>query len=59
MAELLLIVIVLLMVPKIIRGFKEGIRFAGRIVGWGIAGFILFTIIKNYFFIMLFCYSKL
>jgi hypothetical protein len=49
MAELLLIVIVLLMVPKIIRGFKEGIRFAGRMVGWGIAGFILFTIIKNYF----------
>ena len=49
MAELLLIVIALLMVPKIIKGFKEGIRFAGRMVGWGIAGIIILFLIKTFF----------
>lgn len=48
MAELLLIIVVLMMVPKIISGIKEGIKFAGRAIGWGIAAFILLYLIKNF-----------
>jgi hypothetical protein len=47
MAQILLIIVVVLMVPKIIRGFKEGLRFAGRILGWAIAFILLFFIIKT------------
>jgi len=49
MAEILLIVILLMMVPKIISGIKEGIRFAGRVIGWCIAGVIIIFLIKTFY----------
>jgi len=49
MAELLLIVVVLMMLPKIISGIKEGIKFVGRAIGWGIAGIIILFLIKTFF----------
>ena len=47
MAELLLFIVILMMVPKIINGVKEGIKFAGRVIGWCIAGVILIFLIKK------------
>jgi len=49
MAEILLIVILLMMVPKIISGVKEGIKFAGRVIGWCIAGVIIIFLIKTFY----------
>lgn len=49
MAELLLIIVVLMMLPKIISGIKEGIKFVGRAIGWGIAGFIILYLIKTFY----------
>ena len=47
MAELLLLIVIMMMVPKIISGIKEGIRFAGRVIGWGIAALVFFYLIKT------------
>ncbi len=47
MTELLLMILVLIMVPKIIKGIKEGIVFAGRFIGWTIAACIFFIILKS------------
>jgi hypothetical protein len=49
MAELLLIIVALMMLPKIISGIKEGIKFVGRAIGWGIAGIIILYLIKTFF----------
>jgi hypothetical protein len=49
MAELLLFIVILMMVPKIIGGVKEGIKFAGRVIGWCIAGVILIFLIKTFY----------
>jgi len=49
MTEIILLVIVLMMVPKIISGIKEGIRFAGRVIGWGIAALVFFYLIKTFY----------
>ena len=38
---------VLMMVPKIIKGAKEAIRFAGRVLGWGIGIAILYILITT------------
>ena len=35
---------VLMMVPKIISGAKEAIKFAGRVLGWGVGIFIVYSI---------------
>ena len=47
MTELLLIMLVLIMVPKIIKGIKEGIVFAGRFIGWTIAACFFIFILKT------------
>ena len=36
--------IIMMMVPKIIKGAKEAIRFAGRVLGWGIGILIVYFI---------------
>ena len=38
---------ILMMVPKIIKGAKEAIRFAGRVLGWGIGIAILYILITT------------
>jgi hypothetical protein len=45
--HLILIIHVLIIVPKIIKGIKEGIVFAGRFIGWAIAACIFFIILKS------------
>ena len=47
MAEFLLLIVILMMVPKIISGIKEGIKFAGRVIGWGIAAVLFFYLLKT------------
>jgi hypothetical protein len=49
MAEILLFIVVLMVIPKIIDGIKEGIRFAGRVIGWCLAGVILIFLIKTFY----------
>jgi len=49
MAEFLLLIVILMMVPKIINGVKEGIKFAGRVIGWCIAGVIIIFLIKTFY----------
>jgi hypothetical protein len=39
--------IIMMMVPKIIKGAKEAIRFAGRVLGWGIGIVILYILITT------------
>ena len=36
--------IIMMMVPKIIKGAKEAIRFASRVLGWGIGILIVYFI---------------
>jgi hypothetical protein len=39
--------IIMMMVPKIIKGAKEAIRFAGRVLGWGVGIAILYILITT------------
>ena len=48
MLELILLFSVMMIIPKIIQGVKEGVKFVGRFVGWGLAIFIVILLIKKY-----------
>jgi len=49
MATILLFIVALMVIPKIIDGIKEGIRFTGRVIGWCIAAVIVIFLIKTFF----------
>jgi hypothetical protein len=50
---LLAFFIAIRVVPKVIKGIREGIRqcidMVGRAIGWGVAGLILIFVIKTLF----------
>jgi hypothetical protein len=43
---LIVIASVFMMVPKIISGAKEAIKFCGRVLGWGVGIFVVYFIIR-------------
>ena len=45
--QLGLIIIFFMIVPKIIKGIKEAIRFTGRVIGWGVGIIILYLILTS------------
>ena len=43
----LIVIVVMMMVPKIISGTKEAIKFGGRVLGWGLGAVILYILISS------------
>ncbi len=41
------IIVIMMMVPKIIKGTKEAIRFTGRVLGWGVGAIIIYILISS------------